>query len=154
MPTPPSTQASLPPLHAFKAHGDALSCAGQISVADVALLAAAGYRSIICNRPDAEDGAVDHLLIAKAASKLGMAFAYQPVLFSQVGVSDGTSFAQTLVELPKPILAYCRTGRRSAALWALAKAPHIGVGAALASSSESGFDLDELRPRMQAAGLR
>ena len=154
MTTPSFGKASLPQLHAFDDDGDGLSCAGQISVSDVPLLAAAGFRSIICNRPDTEDDAVDHELLARAARAHGMVFVFQPVLFSQANVSDGAAFAQSLAELPKPVLAYCRTGRRSAALWVLAKAPRMGVGPALTSSRQSGFDLDELRPRMLAQGLR
>ncbi len=131
--------------------GVELSYCGQISVAQVAELAAAGYRSIICNRPDSEDGAVASAAIAKAAGDHGMAFVYQPVLFSNLSLGDGEVFVQALEKLPSPVLAYCRTGRRCAALWVLGRAPKLGTEQVLATSRATGCDLDELRPRL--AGL-
>jgi sulfide:quinone oxidoreductase len=132
----------------FNDQGDELSCCGQIGVADVAAVAAAGFRSIICNRPDDEDGAVACQAIAAAAHALGLAFAYQPVLFSRLSGADGAAFVQALDALPKPVLAYCRTGRRSAALWVLGRVPRLGADAALAASAAQGCDLGELRARL------
>lgn len=133
----------------FRDQGDDLSCCGQIGVRQVAELASLGYRSIICNRPDSEEGAVPSTVIAQAAREQGLEFAYQPVAFSALRMADGERFAHALDELPAPIVAYCRTGRRSAALWVLARAPRLGADVALAASRASGWDLEELRPRLQ-----
>lgn len=133
----------------FRAYGDDLSYCGQITAADVAGFAAQGFRSIICNRPDSEDGAVAAAEIERAAQAQGLVFAYQPVSFSTLGPADGAAFAQLIDSLPKPILAYCRTGRRCAALWVLARAPRIGVEAALAASAACGCELEDLRPRVK-----
>jgi sulfide:quinone oxidoreductase len=135
----------------FREQGDELSYCGQINPAHVSELAAAGYRSIICNRPDSEEGAIASAAIAKAASDHGMAFVYQPVDFSKLSLADGEAFVQALDALPTPTLAYCRTGRRSAALWVLGRAPRLGAEQALAGSRASGCDLEDLRPRL--AGL-
>jgi sulfide:quinone oxidoreductase len=137
----------------FRAQGDELSYCGQITVGQVGELAALGFRSIVCNRPDSEEGAVPSSNIRQAARALGMSFIYQPVEFSMLGLEDGKRFAEALDTLPKPVLAYCRSGRRSAALWVLGRAPQMGVNAALAASRESGCDLDDLRPRLQESGL-
>lgn len=138
------------PLLNFHDQGDALSCCGQINAAQVTAVAAAGFRSIICNRPDSEEGAVASAAIAEAASEHGMVFVHQPVLFSTLSLADGEAFAQWLDKLPKPALAYCRTGRRSAALWGLGRAPTLGAEQVLASSRAAGCDLDELRPLLRA----
>jgi sulfide:quinone oxidoreductase len=135
----------------FRAHDDDLRCSAQITAEQVSALAAAGYRTIICNRPDEEDGAVASSTIAEAARAHGMAFIYQPVRFSSLSAADGACFAQALDASPPPVLAYCRTGRRSAALWVMARAPRLGVDAALAASKASGFELEELRPRLAAS---
>ena len=132
----------------FRDQGDELSYCGQINPAQVAELAAAGYRSIICNRLDSEEGAIASAAIAKAASDHGMAFVYQPVEFSKLSLADGEAFVQALDTLPTPTLAYCKTGRRSAALWALGRAPRLGMEQVLAGSKASGCDLEELRPRL------
>ena len=135
----------------FNDQGDALSYCGQIGVARVVELAAAGYRSIICNRPDSEDGAIASVAIAQAAQQHGMAFVYQPVEFSKLNLADGKAFMQALDTLASPVLAYCKTGRRGAALWALGRAPKLGVEQVLAGCRASGCDLEELRPRLVAS---
>jgi sulfide:quinone oxidoreductase len=132
----------------FREQGDDLSYCGQISPAQVSELAAAGYRSIICNRPDSEEGAIASAAIAKAAREHGMAFVYQPVEFSKLSLADGEVFVQALDKLPTPVLAYCRSGRRSAALWVLGRAPKLGAEQALAGSRASGCDLEDLRPKL------
>ncbi len=132
----------------FREQGDELSYCGQIDPAQVSELAAAGYRSIICNRPDSEEGAIASAAIAKAASDHGMAFVYQPVDFAKLSLADGEAFVQALDALPTPTLAYCRTGRRSAALWVLGRAPRLGAEQVLAGSRARGCDLEELRPRL------
>ncbi len=135
----------------FRDHGDNLFCSGQITVAQLPDLVARGIHTIVCNRPDDEAGAVASQSIADAASALGMTFVYQPVLFSSMTLADGERFAQTLGGAAQPVLAYCRTGRRSAALWVMGRAPTIGVARALEASKASGCDLEELRPRLIAA---
>jgi sulfide:quinone oxidoreductase len=127
----------------FREYGDDLRCCSRISVALVPELATMGFRSLICNRPDGEPDGVPFADIERAARRHGLAFAYQPVLLSRIGPADGGTFGHLLYALPKPILAYCRSGRRSAALWVLARAPRIGAAAALAASRASGCDLDD-----------
>ncbi len=132
----------------LKAAGDDFCYAAQISVADVEAIAAAGFRSIICNRPDSEDGAVASAAIKAAAQAKGIKFVYLPVLFSTVGPPDGRAFGQLLKELPAPILAYCRTGRRCAALWAFARVGVLGLDQTLLMARQSGNDLEEIRTRL------
>ena len=135
----------------FRDQGDDLSCLGQIGVAQVPEFAAMGFRSIVCNRPDAEEGAVPSSVMAAAALEHGLAFSYQPVQFSRLGLDDGAAFGASLDALPKPVLAYCKSGRRSVALWALARVPRLGVDAVLAASRAGGCELDELRPLLTSA---
>lgn len=135
----------------FREHGDDLGCCGQITAEQVPQLAALGYRTIVCNRPDSEEGAVPSSAIAAAARAHGVEFIYQPVLFSSLSQADGERFAKALDASPQPILAYCRTGRRCAALWVLGRAPGLGADAALAASKASGCELEELRPRLAAS---
>lgn len=135
----------------FRNHGDDLTCVGQISADQVSILAAQGFRTIVCNRPDGEAGAVASVTIAAAAREHGLVFVHQPVLFSTLNLADGARFAKVLDEADKPVLAYCRTGRRSAALWVMGRAPTLGVDAALAASKAVGCDLEELRTRVASA---
>jgi sulfide:quinone oxidoreductase len=99
---------------------DDFAATGQISAADMPHIAALGFKSVMCNRPDGESfGQPGHEEIAKAAAEHGLAFSHFPVISGRVGEADLEAFAQTATSLPKPVLAYCRSGARSAQLWTL-----------------------------------
>ena len=131
--------------------GERFFYSGQIRVEDVGRIAADGFRSIICNRPDSEGGAVESARIKAAAEKAGLKFVYMPVLFSTLGPKDGLEFGRLLETLPGPTLSYCRTGRRCAALWAFARVGKLGLGQTLDIARSGGNDLEELRPRLSRA---
>lgn len=100
-----------------------VTAAGQIAPKDVPELAAQGFRAIICNRPDGE--AADqpsYREVEKAAAEKGLAFVYLPVVPSNITEADVGAFGEAVRQLPKPILAYCRSGARSTALWELSRA--------------------------------
>lgn len=95
------------------------SVAPQIAAEQVAQIKAAGFRSIIGNRPDSEDGAVPHDAIEAAARAAGLEFRYIPVVSGQVTQQNVDDQSAALASLPKPVLAYCRSGARCANLFAL-----------------------------------
>jgi len=93
------------------------SVTGQISVADVKTLAEAGYRGIICARPDGEDaGQPAFAEIAAAAKSAGLKAVQIPVSGAP---SDGqlASFKEALGDMDGPILGYCRSGGRAGNLY-------------------------------------
>ena len=95
-----------------------LSVAGQIAPEEVGAIAAAGFRSIICNRPDGEsDDQPAYAAIRAAAEAAGLTIAYQPVVSSQLNDEDARAFGALLDRLPKPVLAYCRSGARCTRLF-------------------------------------
>jgi sulfide:quinone oxidoreductase len=113
---------------------DILSVSRQIGVDDIGAIAGAGFRSIVCNRPDDEDpGQPQFATIAAAAAAVGLRAVHQPVASGAVTATDGVMFASILADLPKPVLAYCRSGARSTTLWTLCQAdagyvaPHCGA---------------------------
>jgi sulfide:quinone oxidoreductase len=70
------------------------------------------------------------------------------VVSGKITDEDVASFAQALDEVKGPVLAFCRTGTRSATLWALAEARHLAPEAILATAAEAGYDLAALKPRL------
>lgn len=99
-----------------------LSVSEQILPQDIAALAANGFKSIICNRPDGEGADQPSFAeIEAAAQAAGMQATYLPIVSGKVGDADAVAFGALLDSLPKPILAYCRTGTRSATLWSLSE---------------------------------
>lgn len=100
-----------------------VAVAPQISATDIPLLAAQGFRSVVCNRPDGEGAdQPSFAAIAAACRDAGMEAAYLPVVSGKVGDEDAHAFGDLLNHLPKPTLAFCRTGTRSAILWSLSEA--------------------------------
>ena len=97
------------------------SVAPQIGVEHLPLIKAAGFKSVISNRPDAEDGAVPHDSIAAAAADAGLEFRYIPVVSGQITPENVEEQAAALDDLPKPVLAYCRSGARCTNLYGLVR---------------------------------
>lgn len=94
--------------------------APQIEAADVARIAAAGFRSIICNRPDAEHpGNTPADAVREAAERAGLEFRYIPVTSGMITRENVADQAAALEALPRPVLAYCRTGARCTNLYGM-----------------------------------
>ncbi len=128
---------------------DELSVAQQIAPQDVATLAAAGFKSIVCNRPDGEEeGQVAFVEIARLANEHGMQAAHLPVISGQVQDDQAVQMAGALAELPTPVLAFCRTGTRSTMLWALSRAGRQPTDDVLAIAKTAGYDLEAMRDRL------
>jgi len=98
--------------------------AGQISVDEVAAIAQAGFKSIICNRPDGEGGPAQpsFAAIEQAARQAGLQVGFLPVVPGQISPDQVQAMARLLLELPAPVLAYCRSGARSTSLWQMTRA--------------------------------
>jgi sulfide:quinone oxidoreductase len=129
---------------------DTLSVAGQISPADLPAITRAGFKSLICNRPDGESpGQFSHHDLAAAASQAGLTLAYQPVESGRVSQPDGRAFAALLNQLPGPTLAFCRSGLRSATLWALSEADSQQWPALVQRAAAAGFNLSGVAPPTQ-----
>lgn len=99
------------------------SVAGQIDVADVPAIADAGYRSLICNRPDGEGPGQPLFSSIEAAAKgLGLDVHYLPVVSGRLTADNVRDFDALMEQLPRPVLAYCRSGARCTQLWDLSAA--------------------------------
>lgn len=97
---------------------DQYAVAPQIGVDDVRLIKEAGFRSVICNRPDHEDpGQPDAGEIEAAVQAAGLEFRWIPVVSGQLTEENIVDQSDALAELPGPVLAYCRSGTRCANLF-------------------------------------
>jgi sulfide:quinone oxidoreductase len=124
-----------------------VSVAGQISPADLQAIAEAGFKSIVCNRPDGESpGQFSSQDIATAARHAGLTMAYLPVVTGRVSPQDGREFGDLLNQLPGPVLAYCRSGLRSATLWALSQAGSRPWPELVRCAAQAGFNLSGVVP--------
>ncbi|MDE1948632.1 MAG: TIGR01244 family phosphatase [Burkholderiales bacterium] len=92
--------------------------APQLSPEAMAEAARAGFRSVINNRPDFEHGPDQptNAAIEAAARAAGLEYRFLPVNGMYQSPEEIAAFGALLRELPRPILAFCRSGARSARL--------------------------------------
>ena len=129
-----------------------LSIGPQVLVSDMPTIAQAGFKAIICNRPDGEGPDQPSFQdIEQAAKQNGLQAMYLPTESGKVRDEEGQAFGQLLNTLPGPVLAYCRTGMRSTTLWALSQAGITPLPQILEASHKAGFDLKDLEQRMANA---
>jgi uncharacterized protein (TIGR01244 family) len=97
----------------------------QLSPDDVAQAAAAGFRSVVNNRPDLEGGPTQPTsrAIEEAAAAAGLAYAFLPVQPAFQTPDEIAGMRKLLQELPKPVLGFCRSGTRTSNLFRAASAP-------------------------------
>jgi len=119
--------------------------AGQISPAQMQVLAEQGIRSVINNRPNME-APLQPLSddVETAAQAVDLGYAYIPMaggLSADLIEASVTAFN----DMPRPIIAFCASGMRSAVLWAFAHAEEFGVDGAMTALAEAGFNLEQIR---------
>ncbi|HTM96691.1 MAG TPA: TIGR01244 family sulfur transferase [Croceibacterium sp.] len=97
---------------------DDLAVGPQVTLQDLPALAAAGFAGIINNRPDHEGpDQPTSLELERAARNQGLAYWYIPVVPGEMSEDDVRAFASAVSTADGPVLAFCRTGNRAAALW-------------------------------------
>jgi uncharacterized protein (TIGR01244 family) len=100
-----------------------VAVAGQLAPEAMAEAAAAGFRSVVNNRPDFEGGPTQptNASIEAAARAAGLEYAFLPVASNYQSPEEIARFAELIETLPKPILVFCRSGARSGRLWQAAR---------------------------------
>ena len=101
---------------------DSFSVTGQISPDDLRDIAAEGFQTLICNRPDGESPDQPAFAeIAGVAEKADIQVHYVPVVPGGLTQADVDAMAAALENAEGPVLAYCRSGARSTNIYGLAR---------------------------------
>ena len=102
-----------------------VSVAAQLAPDEIAAIATAGFKSLVNHRPDGEGGPLQPLAadIEAAARAAGLQYVFQPVDSALMTLDDAAAFKTIVESLPKPVLAFCRTGTRSTRLFMAAGLP-------------------------------
>ncbi|MBB3034827.1 TIGR01244 family sulfur transferase [Alteriqipengyuania lutimaris] len=101
---------------------DKVFVAGQIAPEEMRALAEQGFRSVIGNRPDGEEpGQPTWAELSAAAREAGLEAKLIPIASAEDMEARKAEFAKATAEMPGPILAFCRTGTRSARLYEAAQ---------------------------------
>jgi uncharacterized protein (TIGR01244 family) len=98
--------------------------APQLTPEAMAELARLGFRSVVNNRPDFEEGPGQptSAMVEAAARAAGLEYAYLPVQPAYQSPEEIARFAELLAQLPRPLVAFCRSGARSTKLYTAASA--------------------------------
>lgn len=135
----------------FRKLVDDYAVAPQISADLLPAIAEAGYRTVIDNRPDAEippPEASD--VMAEAARAAGLAFVYNPVSGGMLTPENIATQARAIAEAEGPVLAYCRSGNRSAIVWAFAMAGRLPTEEIVRRVEAAGYPIAQLAPQIDA----
>lgn len=101
------------------------SVAGHLQPGDIAAVAAQGFATVINNLPDGEGGRTQALSrdIEQAAQAAGLHYVYLPVIAGAITPAQVHAMREALASAPAPVLAFCRSGARSAQLYTLSQGP-------------------------------
>ena len=112
---------------------------GQITPEQVAGLKAAGVTMIVNNRPDGEEPGQPHAAeIEAAAEKAGLDYRSVPIIRG-IGPADVECMQEAMEACDGKLVAFCRSGRRSTLVWALAR-------------REQGASVEEIEQAVASAG--
>ena len=120
--------------------------AGQIAPDAMPALAAAGVRMIVNNRPDHEEpGQPLSAEIEAAARAAGLDYRHIPVA-GGLSPEQIEAMAEALGAGEGKLLAFCKSGTRSAWLWAFARAGQgEDADMLIGKAAAAGYDLEPLR---------
>jgi len=119
-----------------------ISVSPQILPGDIPAIAAAGFRSVLCNRPDDEEpGQPDYAAVAEAARDAGLEVRSVPIPLGPTPTATIRDFARALDEMERPVLAYCRSGTRCTMLWSMVSYEALGGDEVIRRARAAGYDM-------------
>lgn len=114
---------------------------------NMAEIKAQGFRAIICNRvPGEAEDHEDPSALRQAAEDAGLEWVEIPVKPGVYTPEAVEAFGQAIERLPKPILGFCRSGRRAVSMWIhnqLQQDDSCDLGPLLQAAQAAGHDLHE-----------
>lgn len=126
---------------------ETLSVAAQVTPQDIPNIAAQGFSTVVCNRPDGEvpdQASMD--AIEAACNDANLLFVRYPVDALNFPGPDLEGLGDLFDDAGQRVLAYCRTGTRCANLWVATRGEEERP-AAIQVARDIGFDLSMVTPR-------
>ncbi len=123
----------------------------QIALTDLAAIKAAGYTTVIDNRPDGEIPAeLSAKEMARAAEAAGLAFVLNPVIAGALSSMNVEVQRAAIEAAPGPVFAYCASGNRSSILWLMMQAGERDADSLIAITAQHGYDHRGLKGQLEA----
>lgn len=128
----------------------------QIEPSDMAALAAAGFATVINNRPDAENPVERRSAAMRAAATAaGLTFVDNPINPGQLTMQNVTTQRDAIdAANGRPVFAYCASGNRSSIVWALSQAGRQDSGALIEAAARWGYRLEQFRSQIESLAKR
>jgi len=134
---------------------DTYAVAPQIEPQDMAAIRAAGYTTIIDNRPDGEIPPHLHAdPMRHAAEVAGLQFVVNPVIGGAMTMDNVTAQGAAIAAATGPVLAYCASGNRSSQVWALSMAGRMPADDLIGLAARHGYQLEALRGQIDALAAK
>ncbi len=130
-----------------------VSVAGQLQPGDMVEIAAAGYAAVVNNRPDGEAmfGQPRTADLREAAETAGLIFLDLPFSGPRATPDQVRAFVDLLAGQPGRVVAFCKSGMRSALLWGAASiASGRPLDEVMAAATRAGQNLDPVGETMVA----
>ena len=117
----------------------------------MAELAAAGFKTVINNRPNGEVPAELHSdTMRQAAEDAGLVYIENPVINGAMTMDMVSAQRAAIENSQGPVFAWCRSGTRSAIVWSLAQAGTRGSAEIVDLVSKAGYDIPGMIPQLDA----
>jgi uncharacterized protein (TIGR01244 family) len=127
----------------------------QIALEDLPAIKAAGYTTIINNRPDAEIPPHLHTAHMQAAAQaLGLTYIHNTVIGGAMTEANVEAQAKAIANASGPVFAYCASGNRSSVVWALANAGKMPTDDLIGLPARYGYQLEGLRGQIESLAAK
>ncbi|HSG37936.1 MAG TPA: TIGR01244 family sulfur transferase [Paracoccaceae bacterium] len=134
---------------------DTYAVSPQIDPADIPEIKAAGFTTVICNRPDAEvPMELQSAVVRIAAEAAGLTFVDIPVSHQTLNLGMVEAQFAAIEASAGPVLAYCASGNRSSIVWCLGQAGKMPVDEIITTVAQAGYNQSALRPQLEALSRR
>lgn len=123
----------------------------QIALEDLPAIKAAGYTTLINNRPDGEiPPHLHHAQMQAAAQALGLIYVQNPVIGGAMTDANIAAQGAAIAASTGPVFAYCASGNRSSVVWALSNAGKMPTDDLIGLPAKFGYQLEGLRGQIDA----
>jgi len=121
----------------------------QVDPEDFVAIAAAGYTTVINNRPCEEIPPSHHADVMRdAAYAAGLNFVVLPLTHPEMNEQTATAQRDVIEESDGPVFAYCASGTRCTIIWALSQAQDVEPETLIASAAAQGYDISMMRAHL------
>lgn len=121
----------------------------QVNPEDFAAIAAAGFTTVINNRPCEEIPPSHHADVMRAAAEAaGLTFVVMPLTHATLNQKTADAQKAACDASRGPVFAYCASGTRCTIIWAFSQARNMAPDDILRAAATQGYDIAMMRDQL------